>query len=194
MFKLLDKFSAEKNPSAPAILKSLVFSLVESPQDQTVRELYLTNFQYLFEQVKSIPVGLIVDPLVKSNQVQDTFQFQTFDYDFFTFLAGHPKLAVENAIQMLDLLARQYLNDVCSASAAAVPFMLLSSRFMGTLQCQEFIMKFITISLNQLLQIDNTQDTRSTPGSTGGKQKVLALPAPGVRGSSSSLKGKDFRI
>jgi hypothetical protein len=49
---------------------------------------------------------------------------------------------------MLDLLARQYLNDVCSASAAAVPFMLLSSRFMGTLQAQEFIMKFITISLN----------------------------------------------
>ena len=94
MFKLLDKFSAEKNPSAPAILKTLVFSLVESPQDQTVRELYLTNFQYLFEQVKAIPIGLIVDPLVKSNQVQDTFQFQTFDYDFFTFLAGHPKLSV----------------------------------------------------------------------------------------------------
>lgn len=94
---------------------------------------------------------------------------------------------------MLDLLARQYLNDVCNASAAAVPFMLLSSRFMGTLQCQEFIMKFITISLNQLLQLDNPQDTRSTPGHTG-KQKVLALPAPGVRGSSSSLKGKDFRI
>jgi hypothetical protein len=49
MFKLLDKFSSEKNPSAPAILKSLIFSLVESPQDHTVRELYLTNFQYLFE-------------------------------------------------------------------------------------------------------------------------------------------------
>jgi hypothetical protein len=64
---------------------------------------------------------------------------------------------------------------------------------LGTIQCQEFIMKFITISLNQLLQID-PQETRSTPGNTGGKQKVLALPAPGVRGSSSSLKGKDFRI
>ena len=75
MFKLLDKFSSEKNPSAPAILKSLIFSLVESPQDQTVRELYLYNFQYLFEQVKSIPVGLIVDPFVKSNQTQDTLQF-----------------------------------------------------------------------------------------------------------------------
>jgi hypothetical protein len=94
MFQLLDKFSAEKNPSAPAIYKALIFSLVESPQDQTVRELFLTNFQYLFESVKSIPVGLLVDPLVKSNQVQDTYAFQTFDYDFFTFLSQHPRLNI----------------------------------------------------------------------------------------------------
>lgn len=67
MFKLLDKFSEEKNPSAPSIYKALIFSLVENPQDQTVRELFLTNFQYLFERVKQIPVGLLIDPLVKSN-------------------------------------------------------------------------------------------------------------------------------
>lgn len=89
------------------------------------------------------------------------------------------------------------MNDVCNASAAAVPFMLIYSRFLGTIQCQEFIMKFITISLNQLLQIDGNQDTRSTPGQIKGG-KVLALPPPGVRGSSSSMtKGsanKEFRI
>lgn len=63
-------------------------------------------------------------------------------------MAQHPKLNVQNAIQMLDLLARQYLNDMCAASVVAVPFMMLCSRFIGTLQCQEFIMKYITISLN----------------------------------------------
>ena len=67
MFKLLDKFSLEKNSAAPSLYKSLIFSLVESPQDQTVRELYLSNFQYLFENVKSIPIGLLIDPFVKSN-------------------------------------------------------------------------------------------------------------------------------
>lgn len=30
-FKLLDKFSAEKNMSAPTLYKQLIFSLVESP-------------------------------------------------------------------------------------------------------------------------------------------------------------------
>lgn len=44
IFKLLDKFSAEKIQSAPTLYKQLIFSLVESPQDQTIRELYLTNF------------------------------------------------------------------------------------------------------------------------------------------------------
>ena len=44
MFKLLDKFSVEKNASAPALFKTLIFSLVESPQEQTVRELLLVNF------------------------------------------------------------------------------------------------------------------------------------------------------
>jgi hypothetical protein len=47
------------------------------------------------------------------------------------------------------------LNDVCNASAAAVPFMMVCSRFIEAVQCQEFILKFITISLNQLLQITN---------------------------------------
>ena len=67
MFKLLDKFSVEKNSAAPGLYKSLILSLVESPQDQTVRELYLTNFKYLFESVKAIPIGLLIDPFVKSN-------------------------------------------------------------------------------------------------------------------------------
>jgi hypothetical protein len=94
MFKLLDKFSAEKNSAAPSLYKTLIFSLVEAPQDQTSRELFLTNFTYLYETVKSIPVSLLIDPFVKANQVQDTFQYQTFDFDFFTFIARHPKLTL----------------------------------------------------------------------------------------------------
>ena len=75
MFKLLDKFATDKNLSAPTIYKGLIFSLVESPQDQTIRELYLTNFQYLYENQKSIPVGLLIEPLIKANQINDAFLF-----------------------------------------------------------------------------------------------------------------------
>jgi hypothetical protein len=66
-FKLLSKFSAERNPSAPQIYKALIFAIVENPFEQTVREFYLRNFQAIFEEKKSIPVSLLVEPLVKSN-------------------------------------------------------------------------------------------------------------------------------
>jgi hypothetical protein len=49
MFRLLDKFTEEKNGSAPAIYKSLIFSLIENPTDIQIREHYFSNFTYLFE-------------------------------------------------------------------------------------------------------------------------------------------------
>ena len=49
MFKLLDKFADDKNNAAPAIYKALIFGLVESPADSTLRELHFINFENLFE-------------------------------------------------------------------------------------------------------------------------------------------------
>jgi hypothetical protein len=65
LFRLLDKFSEEKNASAPAVYKTLIFSLVESPGDSSVRYLFFCNFTSLFEQNSTIPIGLLVDPLIK---------------------------------------------------------------------------------------------------------------------------------
>jgi hypothetical protein len=65
LFRLLDKFSEEKNNSAPSIYKTLIFSLVENPNDPTLRELYFSNFTALFEAQTSIPVGLLIEPLIK---------------------------------------------------------------------------------------------------------------------------------
>jgi hypothetical protein len=76
--------------------------------------------------------------------------------------------------------------------------MMICSRFIEAVQCQEFILKFITISLNQLLQLaaDGPEKTRTPLEKTRtGKQKTLALPAPdSVARSNSQMKGKDFRI
>jgi hypothetical protein len=49
LFRLLDKFSEDKNNSAPSIYKTLIFSLVENPNDSIVRELYYINFTTLYE-------------------------------------------------------------------------------------------------------------------------------------------------
>ena len=65
LFRLLDKLSETKNKSAPMIYKTLIFSLVENPNDPTIREIYLTNFKELFTKNQSIPISLLMDPLLK---------------------------------------------------------------------------------------------------------------------------------
>jgi hypothetical protein len=65
LFRLLDKFSDEKNSSAPSIYKTLIFSMVENPNDSILRELYYINFTSLYEAHQTIPVGLLVEPLIK---------------------------------------------------------------------------------------------------------------------------------
>jgi len=41
MFRLLDSFGETKNKAAPVIYKTLIFALVENPNDPTVRNFYL---------------------------------------------------------------------------------------------------------------------------------------------------------
>ena len=91
LFRLLDTLSEERNWSAPIIYKTLVFNLVENPSDLTVRELYLKNFQDLFKIQPSIPIALLMEPLLKQIQTQIgiTYHLKTFDFDFFAFIAAH---------------------------------------------------------------------------------------------------------
>jgi hypothetical protein len=109
MFRLLDKFAIEKNISAPLIYKSLIFTMVESCHDQTLREHYLSNFTYLFEKVPSIPISLLVDPMLK--QMQSTthkFEFNIFDFDFLKNLSKHPKFNLNMALVVSDLLTKMF--------------------------------------------------------------------------------------
>lgn len=73
MFRLLDKFASEKNQSAPVLYKTLIFLMIESSDNLLLREHYLSNFSALFKAVPSIPIGLIIDPLIK--QMQDGRKF-----------------------------------------------------------------------------------------------------------------------
>ena len=56
MFKILEEFAKIKNPPVIPIYKSVIFSLMDNPSEETIRELYLTNFQTLFKRNQSIPV------------------------------------------------------------------------------------------------------------------------------------------
>jgi hypothetical protein len=160
LFRLLDKFSEEKNNSAPSVYKTLIFSIVENPYDSTLRELFFVNFISLFEAHPTIPVGLLIEPLIKQIQVTEgvSYFFKIFDFDFFSFIAKHPKLNIQGAIPLTDMLAKVYLNEVVYSSAAAVPFIQACSRFIHDEQMQEFLIKFETICLSMLMGLEKNAE------------------------------------
>jgi hypothetical protein len=105
-------------------------------------------------------VGLLIEPLIKQIQVTEnvTFFYKIFDFDFFAFIAKHPKLNIQGAILLADLLAKIYLNEVTYSSAAAVPFVLICSRFINDEQMQEFIIKFETICFSMLMGLEKNAE------------------------------------
>mgnify|MGYP006279430489 CR=1 FL=1 len=107
MFRLLDLFAEQRNQFAPTIFKNLAYSLVENHEDSTTREYIMKNMISMFENIPTIPVGFVVDPLVKLLQESegDTYFYNTIDFDFLCAIAKHPKLQPRNALQLIDIFA-----------------------------------------------------------------------------------------
>jgi hypothetical protein len=133
MFRLLEIFSREKNPVAPTLFKNIANSLIENHEDSTTREYLMKNLMRVMEDIPAIPVAFIVEPLVKLLQEAegDTYIYNTIDFDFFCALAKHPKLHARNALQLIDFLAKIYLNDLSYATCSSVAFMAIASRYAG---------------------------------------------------------------
>lgn len=150
LFYLLDVFSIERNPYAPIIYKTLIFSLVENYTNTTIREYIMTNFIQTFESTPSIPIGILVDPIIKQMKVIETLGYGTFDFEFFIAAAKHPRFSLKNAVQSLDILGKVYLHDPIFSKTASIPFMMISSKFIQTSLMQEFLEKFVGYGLKQI--------------------------------------------
>jgi hypothetical protein len=87
--------------------------LIENPSDPTVRSIYLHNFKALFDNNKTIPVQLLIEPLIKQIQASlgVNYQLKVFDFDFFTYIINHPKFQSQSSLLLFELLARITLND-----------------------------------------------------------------------------------
>lgn len=114
LFKLLDELSVIKNNAAPLIFKTLIWQIVEHHSDLLIRELYYANFTCLFTRQQTIPIALLVEPLLKQikTQLGISYLIKTSDYKFFHFIASHTKLSVDIASSLMDLLGGLCLSDL----------------------------------------------------------------------------------
>lgn len=165
MFRLLDKLATEKNSSAPLLYKSLIFTMIESSRELSVREHYFSNFSLLFKSVPSVPIGLLIEPLIKlmSND-KPTFPFNTCDFSFFQVLSEHPKLNINAAIMIADLLAKVYLNQPIFGSCIQPLLLRLITRYLQedfTSPMNDFVLTHSEAALSLLLGLEkNSEEVR----------------------------------
>lgn len=162
LFRLLDSFSKRKNSYAPSIYKAIAMSLVENHADSTTREFIIQNLEQVFESQPTIPVGFVVEPLVNQLQMAEgiSYHYNSIDFSFFITIAKHPKLLAQQAIPLIDILAKIYLNDQAYSQCCGKPLMMLISRFVNDNGVREFLVKFLTVSLSMLLALEKGKGSK----------------------------------
>lgn len=167
VFQLLEVFSVERNPFAPIIYKTLTFYLVENYRDSLIREFILHNFKTLFESMQNIPIGILLEPLIKQFQITQDLECNTVDFEFFISISKHPRLTLKHAVQAMDILGKIYMSQKAFIKSAAMPFMTIAQRFIDGSSVKEYLYRFVKYSLKLSLKFE-TQKTRN--GSTEGEK------------------------
>lgn len=109
LFLLLDFFTFKKSSFAPLLFKTLTFILVDAYNEDSTRCFIQHNFIHFIRTTPTIPVGIIIEPLVKQIAGAPILRLDLHDFSFFETLAHHPKLSAKSAISLLDVLARLHL-------------------------------------------------------------------------------------
>lgn len=157
----MDQFTTERDAYAPLIYKILTFSLVENYAISPIREFLLVNFTASLKQNPNIPLGILLDPLLKQMQVTDSSEINLPDFDFFQTVAKHPKLNVKNAIQALDLLGKVYLSSTGFGQAAGIPFVIICSRFIETSPLQEYLYRYCKYGLKLAVEVEKQRKAQA---------------------------------
>ena len=149
LFRLFEHFSETKNAYAPVLYKTLTFILFENYNNANFRNLILLNFRQILGSIDGIPIGVIVESLVKQLQQNENtnYNINVPDVEFLETLAKHPKLGLKHSIQLLDIFAKIYLNNIVFAPIAGKCMMHIFTNFISSEPLQEYVVKFVKISL-----------------------------------------------
>lgn len=156
MFFLLEFLTEKKSNFAPVVYRTLTFLLMENNKKTLMREFLEKNFAGVFQSNSDIPIGILLDPFIKSLQISEV-TLEVCDFDFLASLAQHPRLNLKHAIQLIDIVGKLYLNDLFYAKAAGVTYTFLASRYVESEPMQEYLYMFSKYSLNIVLAFEQNK-------------------------------------
>lgn len=154
LFFILKKYALNKNPLALNIYKILWDYAVSYHNDENIRELLLTNLSQVIQENPKIPLDIWLKPLLLQlrRSLDDTYTFNTFDYDFFLMIANHRNLNLEYAIKLWKLWVRLLLYPNPSLTI----LMSLFQRYLHTKVMVNFITKYLKYLFSVLYEIEKS--------------------------------------
>lgn len=148
VFEIFSIFSMQHVKYAPILYKILIFTLTEHFENFPIREFIFLNFSRIIKEDLTIPLANLVEAVVKQALQLKNNNFQIFDLDFYIALSRHPSLSLKEAILLVDLCSKLLTIDSIFSSAAEIPFLIISSRFVEFLAYQDYLAKFVSLILN----------------------------------------------
>lgn len=181
LFRVMYSFSGERNTFVAVIYKALIFTFVEFHSNIKIRDFIISNFDYAFKVILSIPIGILVEPYVKQIQLclGGTYLFNMNDINFLITIARHPRFNVKEATLAMDVLGKIYFslgsdeinifeNDQVEAMRTNTyrgiyfykvvddTFTMILSRYLMHDLGVEFCFKFIKMILLTFCKLDKT--------------------------------------
>lgn len=150
--EMLDHLIREKHSKAMALYQTLVVMVIEMDTSEPGREVVICNMTRLVASVSTLPVTLLVEPLVKRIHTSDPPYFlDIFDFSLFSAIAEHPRLLLQDAIQLADLIGKVYMNDQVVSRAALPAFCMLIARFVEMPAMQDYLTLYCKYCMSEAL-------------------------------------------
>ena len=151
LLELLDFLTQTKSATAPVLYKTLTLLMMELEPHELIREQLVYSFRRVLIESPSIPLGVLLEPLCKRVQAAEGgYSLSIADFDLFTAAAGHARLSVQHAIQLIDVLGKVYLSDMIYSRAAMASFCVIATRFIDSEPMLEYLSAFLKFGLVQV--------------------------------------------
>lgn len=150
--EMLAHLIQEKHAKAMVLYQTLVVMVIEMDASEPGREVVICNMTQLVASVPTLPVTLLVEPLVKRIHTSDPpYSLDIFDFSLFAAIAEHPRLLLQDAIQLADLIGKVYMNDQVASRAALPAFCMLIARFVEMPAMQDYLTLYCRYCLSEAL-------------------------------------------
>lgn len=150
--RLLGALCSRRDPdNTPAVYRTFVYALVEA-EGAGVRDFAVRNLMELMRQHAGVPVGILVEPMIKKFQAADRETLSVIDIELFLVIAKHPRCTGRHAAMIAQVLARTCVESAEFGRAASLPLLAILHRFTGEDNVMSFFERFLQIVLTRLIQ------------------------------------------